>query len=196
MASYLLFLFPKILEAHTTMALAHHPTPVLPIRDFWCLYLTEFPWSEHHSRFFLVILLNLFPKASLTQSMAYYPFQPLLFDENLPFWGIFSLTLLRIHALSLGFSPFWDIGDLLYVVYHLSHPNTIRMCHLPAFYETFGFDSLELLIHIYLFAFTWSTRYIPSRQKLKNPQSHFHFFANGCIDSVTQLACVAQSQSV
>ncbi len=30
MAFYLLFLFPKNLLAHTTMALAHHPKPVLP----------------------------------------------------------------------------------------------------------------------------------------------------------------------
>ncbi len=70
MAFYLLFLFPKNLEAHTTMALAHHPTPVLPRRDFWCLYPTKFPSSEHHPTFFWVILPNLFPKASLTQSMA------------------------------------------------------------------------------------------------------------------------------
>ncbi len=34
MAFYLLFLFPKNLEAHTTMALAHHPTPVMCFGDF------------------------------------------------------------------------------------------------------------------------------------------------------------------
>ncbi len=60
-------------------------------------------------------------------------FSPIFFPDNLPFWGKFSLTLLRIHPLSLEFSPFWDIGDLLYIVYHLSHPSTIGMCHLPAF---------------------------------------------------------------
>ncbi len=43
MAFYLLFLFPTNLEAHITMALAHHPTPVLPIGNFWCLYPTNFP---------------------------------------------------------------------------------------------------------------------------------------------------------
>ncbi len=40
------------------MALGHHPTPVLPIGDFWCLYPTEFPWSEHLPTFFLVEYQN------------------------------------------------------------------------------------------------------------------------------------------
>ncbi len=39
---------------------------------------------------------------------------------------------LRIHPLSLGFSPFWDIDDLVYVVYHLPHPNIIRMGRQPS----------------------------------------------------------------
>ncbi len=112
------------------MALTHHPTSVLPIGDFWCLYPTEFPWSEHHRTFFSVILPNLIPLPSQWPTI---PFSPLFFPDNLPFWGKFSLTLLRIHQLSLEFSPFWDIGDLLYVVFHLSHQNTIRMCHLLAF---------------------------------------------------------------
>ncbi len=94
---------------------------------------TEFLWFEHRPTFFSVILPNLIPKASFTSQWPTIPFSPLFCPDNLPFWGKFSLTLLRIHPLSLGFSPFWEIGDLLYVVYHLSHPNTIRMCHLLAF---------------------------------------------------------------
>ncbi len=75
---------------------------------------------------------TLFLKPPLPSQWPTIPFSCLFFPDNLPFWGKFTLTLLRIHPLSLGFSPFWDIGDLLYFVYHLSHPNTIRMCHLPA----------------------------------------------------------------
>ncbi len=134
MSFYLLFLFPKNLEAHTTMTLAHHLTPVLPIRDIWCLYLTEFPWSEHHPTFFSSSSKTFFLKPPLSSQWPTIPFSPLFFPDSLPFWvGQFSLTLLSSHPLSLGFSPFWDIGDLLYIVYHLSHPNTIRMCHLPYF---------------------------------------------------------------
>ncbi len=43
MAFYLLFLFPKNLEAHTTMVVAHHLTPVLPIRDFGAYTRPSFP---------------------------------------------------------------------------------------------------------------------------------------------------------
>ncbi len=76
-------------------------------------------------------------------------FSPLFIPDNLPFWGKFSLILLRIlHLLSLGFSPFCDIGDLLCVVYNLSHPNIITVCHLPAFLGDIGFDSFVLLILI------------------------------------------------
>ncbi len=134
MALYLLFLFPKNLEAHTTMALAYHPTPVLPIRDFWGIGGTFGAYTrlsfhdqntaQHSSQ---PSSQTLFLKPPLPSQWSTIPFNPLFFPDNLPFRGKFSLTLLRIHPLSLGFSPFWDISDLLYVVYYLSHPNTIRM---------------------------------------------------------------------
>ncbi len=76
---------------------------------------------------------SLFLKPPLPKRRPTILFRPLFSPDNLPFWGEFSLTLLRIHPLSLWFSPCGDIDDLLYVVYHLSHPNTIRMCPLPAF---------------------------------------------------------------
>ncbi len=118
MAFYLLFLFPKNLEAHTTMALAHHPSPLLHISDFWCLYPAEFPWSEHHSTFFSVILPNIIP------------FSPLFFPDSLPFWGIFSLTPIRIHPLSLTKDLFSDTMLDPSAEYLESQKSQIRSMHV------------------------------------------------------------------
>ncbi len=114
---------------HTTQHLS------CPVGTFGAYTRPSFPdpnTAQHSSR---SSSQTLFLKPPLPSQ---WPTIPFFFPDNLPFWGKFSLTLLRIHPLSLGFSPFWDIGDLLYVVYHLSHPNTIIMCHLPAFLGDIG----------------------------------------------------------
>ncbi len=51
MALYLVFLFPKNLEAHITMALAQYLTPVLTIIDFGDYTQPSFPDQNttHHS---------------------------------------------------------------------------------------------------------------------------------------------------
>ncbi len=115
------------------MALAHQPRPVLPIGDFWCLYPTNFPDHNTAQHSCWSSSQTLFLKPPLPSWWPTIPFSTFFFPDNLHFWGKFCLTLLRIHPTSLGFFPFQDIGDLLYIVYHLSHPNTIRMCDLPAF---------------------------------------------------------------
>ncbi len=61
---------------------------------------------------------TLFLKPLLPSQRPTIPFSPLFFPDNLHFRGNFSLTLLRIHTLSLGFSPFWDI--ILVTYYTLS----------------------------------------------------------------------------
>ncbi len=79
------------------------------------------------------------------------PFHPLSFPSKPPkYLGHHSVILPSTYPLRLAFSLlFWNIIDLLYVVYHLSHHYVIRVCHLPAFlWETLGFDDYELLIHI------------------------------------------------
>ncbi len=66
--------------------------------------------TTHHS--FWSSSQTLFLKPSLPSQRPTIPFRPLFCPDNLPFWGKFSLALLRIHPISLGFSPFWDIGNL------------------------------------------------------------------------------------
>ncbi len=127
MAFYLLFLFPKNLEADaTTMPLAHHTTPVLPIGGTFGAYTQpSFPdqnTTQHSSQ---PSPQTLFLKPPLPSQWTTIPFSPLFFPDNLSFGGKFSLTLLRIHPLSLGCSPFWDIGDLLY--YMLSNIYLIQI---------------------------------------------------------------------
>ncbi len=83
---------------------------------------------------------------------------PLFLGEMFPLYCRESTTIFRIFSISfeilLNFPfyclesthylqdflhQFWNIGDLLYIVYHLSHHYTIKMCHLPAFQEILGF---------------------------------------------------------
>ncbi len=74
---------------------------------------------------------------SMTSLWPTIPFCPLFCPDNLPFLGGGNSPLHYLgstHYLQDSLL-FWDIGDLLYIVYHLSHPNTIRMCHLLAFLE-------------------------------------------------------------
>ncbi len=133
MTFYLLFLFPKNLRLtlpwhwNTTRHLSY------PLGTLSAYTRPSFPDQNTTQHSSWPSYQTLFLKPPLLSQWPTIPFSPLFFPDSLPLWRKFSLTLLGIHPLSLGFSPFWDISDLLYVVYHLSHPNTIRMCHLLAF---------------------------------------------------------------
>ncbi len=126
----------RTLELHITMALAHHPTPVLPIWDLWCVCLhLPYPNPSQHSSQPSSLTLHL--KLPLSSSRTTIPFHFLSFpNKPLKQLGYHSLILSKIHLLCFGFPPlFWDIGDLLciVIVYHLSHHYTITMCHCLAF---------------------------------------------------------------
>ncbi len=105
MSFYLLFLFPKNLEAHTTRHLS------CPSETFGVYTRPSFPdhdstqyssWSSSRTFFLKPPLLSQWPTI---------PFCPLFFPDSFLFWWKFSLTLLRNHPLALRFSPFWHIGE-------------------------------------------------------------------------------------
>ncbi len=141
MAFYLLFLFPTNLEAHNTMALAHHPTPVLPIVDFWCLYPTEVPWSEHHPKFFSAILPNLIPKLKppLLSQWPTITFSPLFFPDNLPFSDTLISTVVNIRPLyhnreNIQMSLSWSCKRTFSVKQHHHHQPPFLWGNSPLHY--------------------------------------------------------------
>ncbi len=92
----------------------------------------RFPYhntSQHSSQ---PSSLTLYLKPPLSSSRTIVHFHPLTFPKKPPkYLGYHCFILPRIHPL---FVPLLcDIGDLLYIVYHLSHHYTIRMCYLPTF---------------------------------------------------------------
>ncbi len=91
----------------------------------------DYDTTQHSSR---SSCQTFFLKPPLPSQWPTIPFSLLFFPDSLPFLGKFSLTMLRNHPLSLGFSPFWHIDEnysySLDEMHYVQRMNAMKLYHV------------------------------------------------------------------